>query len=105
MANGDYSSVVAKLAYIIDNDKTISVAKLAIECVTMMSKGLKKDFNGFAKPLIAPLLNRFKEKKMICDIVMTTLDTLDTCSVSFLECSDGKTFLLFSHIFRSNCRS
>jgi hypothetical protein len=85
----DFSSIVAKIVTIIEIDKTIAVAKLAIECIPLLAKSLKKDFGQYAKPLVAPLLSRFKEKKFICDVVMSALDALDMHSLSFLDSSDG----------------
>lgn len=92
--NSDYSGITAKLASIIENDKTIAVTKIAIECIPLFAKLLKKDFNMNAKTLVPVLLNRLKEKKIICDIVLVALEALDTYSLSFVDNMEGKNFQL-----------
>lgn len=72
----DYSDIIRNLVKCI-NDANVNVMVSAAKCVTLMAKGLRKDFNKYTGQFLEPIINRLKEKKPnLVDPLREALDAI-----------------------------
>ncbi len=74
--DGDYGEVVRSLAKCM-KDAHIAVVMEAASCVEVIAKGLKKSFAKYRSTIMAPMMERFKEKKQsVADALGAGLDAV-----------------------------
>lgn len=67
-------------------DANIAVVSTAAHCVQLLATGLKKDFAKYRKEIMAPMMERLKEKKQtVADAIGAALDAV-FASTSFQDC-------------------
>lgn len=76
LAVEDYIDIVRHFAKCM-KDANVQVVQLAAECIEFMAKGLKSDFHRYQHLLLAPLIERTKEKKAsVADALANALDAV-----------------------------
>ncbi|KAG2387851.1 hypothetical protein C9374_001445 [Naegleria lovaniensis] len=84
LEDGDYSPIVARILAVIEEEKNLAVTKLVIECVELLSKGLKANFCTYARELTEKLLPKMKDKKL-SEMIANAVSSIEETSVSFSE--------------------
>ena len=73
----DYYELVNDLQKLVNKDANVNIVMVAAKCIAGIASGLRKDFSKYASLCIAPLMDRFKEKKQnIVDAMREALDAL-----------------------------
>ncbi|KAF0981496.1 hypothetical protein FDP41_012153 [Naegleria fowleri] len=84
LEDGDYSPIVARILAVIEEEKNLAVTKLVVECVELLSKGLKTNFSTYARELTEKLLPKMKDKKL-SELVANAVSSVEESSLSFSE--------------------
>lgn len=83
--DGHYEEIVQDLAKSM-KDANVAVVTVAANCVDVLAKGLRKSFAKYRSKIMAPILERLKEKKQsITDALSHTLDSIFASS-NFSDC-------------------
>lgn len=73
----DYYELVNDLQKLVNKDSNVNIVVVAAKCIAGIANGLRKDFAKYASLCVAPLMDRFKEKKQnIVDALREALDAL-----------------------------
>ncbi|KAI8051432.1 armadillo-type protein [Syncephalis plumigaleata] len=76
LAPGNYGELIAALAKRI-NDANILVTILAAQCIECLAKGLREQFVSHKETVLAPLVEKLKEKKQnVLDALRNALDAV-----------------------------
>ena len=76
LADGDYSELVRSLAGRMA-DANIACVSAAANCIEALARGLRDNFGRYKASVIAPMLEKFKEKKQsVVDALSSCLDAV-----------------------------
>ena len=82
---GPYDDIIAALAKCM-KDANIAVVTVAANCIEVLAKGQRKGFAKYRSRIMAPMLERLKEKKQtVADALGQTLDSV-FASTSLTDC-------------------
>ncbi|KAH7083188.1 armadillo-type protein [Paraphoma chrysanthemicola] len=85
IAEGPFDELIRGFAKSM-KDANIAVVSTAANCVELLAKGLKKSFSRYRKDIMAPMMERLKEKKQsVTDAIGAALDAV-FASTSFQDC-------------------
>jgi len=85
IAEGPFDDLIRGFAKSM-KDANIAVVSTAANCVELLAKGLKKSFSRYRKDIMAPMMERLKEKKQsVTDAIGAALDAV-FASTSFQDC-------------------
>ena len=83
--DGPYDEIIAALAKCM-KDANIAVVTVAANCIDVLAKGLRKSFAKYRSRVMAPILERLKEKKQsVADALGHALDSI-FASTSLTDC-------------------
>ncbi|KAI9844123.1 MAG: Microtubule-associated protein, microtubule dynamics during spindle orientation [Thelocarpon superellum] len=83
--DGDFAEIVRALAKCM-KDANIAVVTVAANCVEVLAKGLRKGFSKYRSTVMAPMMERLKEKKQsVADALGAALDAV-CASTSLSDC-------------------
>ncbi|BDD55653.1 hypothetical protein MAP00_001145 [Monascus purpureus] len=83
--DGPYDEIVRALAKCM-KDANVAVVTVAANCVDLLAKGLRKDFGKHRATIMAPMMERLKEKKQsVADALGQALDSV-FASTDLTEC-------------------
>ena len=75
--NGRFNELLSVLGKKVQEDSNVIVVILASNCIEMLAKGLRKDFNPFKSLVLPNVIERLKEKKSnVVDALKSCLDAL-----------------------------
>lgn len=76
MASGDYVRLVRSLAKAL-KDANIQVVQVSAHCIALLARGLRDEFRRYTNLVMAPLIERTKEKKpVVADALNGALDAI-----------------------------
>ncbi|KAL5118875.1 hypothetical protein ACEQ8H_003198 [Pleosporales sp. CAS-2024a] len=85
IAEGPFDDLIRGFAKSM-KDANIAVVSTAANCVELLAKGLKRSFARYRKDIMAPMMERLKEKKQtVTDAIGAALDAA-FASTNFQEC-------------------
>ncbi|EGC31921.1 hypothetical protein DICPUDRAFT_156163 [Dictyostelium purpureum] len=88
---GDYTELSKALKKILADANVIIMTK-SVVAIGLLAEGLRNGFSAYSKQFIAPLLDRFREKKAsIVLSIHTTLDSLTSKCINFPDIIDEVT--------------
>ena len=83
--DGDYGEIIRPLAKCM-RDANIAVVTVAANCVEVLAKGIRKGFSKYRSMVMAPMMERLKEKKQsVTDAIGAALDAI-FASTSLSDC-------------------
>jgi len=83
--DGPFDDIIQALAKSM-KDANMAVVLVAVQCVDVLAKGLRKSFAKYRSRIMAPMLEKLKEKKQaVADAIGSALDSVFT-TTSLSEC-------------------
>jgi hypothetical protein len=84
--DGQFSDIMQSLAKCM-KDANIAVVTIAAGCIEIFARGLKKGFAKYRGTVMAPMMERLKEKKQsVTDAIGLALDAVFAASNGFTDC-------------------
>lgn len=84
--DGPYDEIARALAKCTQKDANVAVVTVAANCVELLAKGLREGFGKYRATVMAPMLERLKEKKQsVADALGQALDAV-FASTNLSEC-------------------
>lgn len=81
--NGQFGTLVSTLLKVIAKDSNVMLVALAANCLTGLTKGLRKAFQTYASTCVPVIIEKFKEKKQ--NVVTALREAIDAVYITGIQ--------------------